>query len=668
MNRIIGVDFGTTNTVAVIGERNRLSYVPNPGPLPSLAVEDPNRGVIYYNPDGPAIPGNPIRNSKRTLLCEQEVITELEWYNDTPRLVPQLDATWEVNESIHTPEGWKRVRKNLSRNDNIADSDLHKAESAAISILRHLKDEINDHVGRRTPMDEDDIFVFSVPAMSFHYRPLLHSLAAKAGWPVNAHNFRIFPEPYAVLLAMTTERPDPGTYLVIDAGGGTTDWALVEVNSGKSGPHFKLLGTYRHDIAGRDVDEEIAKGLREPTSFGTLTDGDMRRLESEKIRLSMRGKGASAVLSLSEQQHTLTWNDIAKATTKVFDWPVRDGHEHFSGHKIDVVILAGGAAQSPGFHDLVSAYFGPNLIQPEPSISTHVCCHGLTIAQANNILSGLEQDISFVESSSQNMLTWIRAFEPLPADDSTHDKRFIFQGETRHIPLFFTHSGDNTPGGYLSVDSNDVTIRPVWTRMGLEFWYLSGETVTWKKGEFPYLHQGMPVAYENNHLKGQNVSGYGVVASFAGHPGLRSWTGDTDSVGVVVKSDPNSSVKVKVSTPNWRKLSVPLDDKIISSKDFPKYPSLPMSSLPFSQFQEVSLDWLPTDDLMRLPSPPASGSAISQANNTPTRFRLGNPVRTDMIHRLQLLKDRVTKLKELVTMSDKALHARESRHYAESEQ
>lgn len=649
MNRIIGVDFGTTNTAAVVRERNRLLYIPSSGPLPSLAVKDPIHGAMYCHPDDLATADNLILNSKRTLLTEQAIVTELEWYRDQPRLAPHVDTTWEVNDSIHTEEGWKRVRKNLSRDEEVTDAKLQEAEFGAISVLRQLKDEINDQVGRRTPIDDQDIFVFSVPAMSFHYRPLLHSLAIKAGWPVSAHNFRIFPEPYAVLLALTDEKPDVGTYLVVDVGGGTTDWALVAVDPGQDGPHFNLLGTYRHEIAGTNLDEVLAKGLVGPNNVPKLTGGDKRRLESEKIRLSLRGQGASAILSLLGQQHTLTWDELTTATSQVFDWPIRDGKEHFQGHNIDVVILAGGASQSPGFRELVSSYFEQPVIQANPAVSTHACSHGLTIAQSKDILSGLEQDVSFVEYRSQKFSTWLKAFDPLPPDVSTRDKRFIFQGENRHIPLFFTQNENHTPGGYLSVNNNDVTIRPVWTQMGLEFRYPSGEPVTWHKGEFPYLQRGMPVAYDHNHLHGQNVSGYGVVASFAGHDNLRSWTGDTDSIGVVVNSDPSSIVKVLVSTADWRKLSVPLDDHIISTKDFPKYPSTPMASLALSPFQEVSLDWVGMDE-SPLSSPSTSSLTASAANNIPTRLRLGSPVRSDVIHRLQSIEDQVNRLEALLQL------------------
>lgn len=453
MNRIIGVDFGTTNSVAVIRERNRLSYVRAREPLASLAINDPTRGVVYHNPDDPANPADLIRNSKLTLLADQEIVTTLEWQGDKPKLIHKTDPTWQVSDTIHGVEGWRRVRKNLSRDGRVKEGEVPLAEAGAISILMKLKDEINSNVGLGIPMDAEDMFIFAVPALTYHYRPLLHCIAQKAGWPVNAHNFRVFPEPYAVLLAMAEDHPQPGTYLVIDAGGGTTDWALVKVDLAQSGPSFELLGTHRHNFAGSDVDRKLANGLVGPASFDDLSPGDLWRIESEKIRLSKQGEGASGTIAFFGERHTLTWNDLVDATSEVFDWPISDGRDHFRHHDIDFVILAGGASQSPGFSEIAVKYFGSHVVLQDPNFLSHACCQGLTVAHGKGILSGLEQDVSFVEYPSQNRSTWLRSFEPLPPDLPTHDKRFVFQGESRRIPLFFFRMGIGLRADILPVRS-----------------------------------------------------------------------------------------------------------------------------------------------------------------------------------------------------------------------
>jgi hypothetical protein len=447
-----------------------------------------------------------------------------------------------------------------------------------------------------------------------------------------------------VLLDLAHDDPHPGTYLIIDAGGGTTDWALVRVAQESFGPHFQLLATYRQQAAGNQIDWQLAQQLLGASANGTLTAGDLHRIESEKIRVSVQDPGTSARIVLNGREHTLTWDHLVVATQQVFDPALADGREHFREQAIDAVMLTGGASQSPGFRDCAAKHFG-SLLAEVPSYAVYRCSRGLTIAHRLGILSGLEQAVSYVEIPSQVRTTWLNPFEPLSAEVSDHDQRFIFKGDQRHIPPFFEHNREWVPAGYLSVSEADVTIRPVWTGLGLEFHNSAGQPILWQNQPFPYLKKNMPVAYANNQLSGQSASGHGVVKRFTGsYQALDSWTGNMETVSVVLWCDAHATVKVKTSTSHWQHLSIPWHGNLLTPRDFPNYPATPMAPLELSAFTAEPLDGRGSlrepDEKTATEASPAFDSKVHPLPH----LRLGRSAKTGLAHRLRDLETRIEAL------------------------
>ncbi|MCY0899930.1 MAG: hypothetical protein OWU33_13575 [Firmicutes bacterium] len=595
MNRLIGVDFGTSNSLASIRfEDGSILAVPGEKPLPSIAARTSRGNIQFHDADSPPAE-NLIVHSKLRLVVEQKVTRTLEWVNEPAHLTPAYDPTnYESNAIEHSETGWRVVTRSEFLEPFLTPAARSEAKAATVAILRELKQLIDARLGLNAAMDTDDIIVFGVPARALQYRYLLKTLAQRAGWPLD-NNFRVFPEPFAALLALLEGDPKPGSYLVLDIGGGTSDWALVRVSrTAESRPEFALVDSLSHPTAGSHVDHEIALALLDPHTVDTLSPMDWRRLEEAKIRVSLHGSHDTRMgdtFILGGQRVTLDWALIARCAQRVFDRRVlAEGRAYFAEHAIDYVLVTGGGADTPGLRELAEHHFGPKLLQLEPGrASKPATAKGLILSQQQLVLSSVEHNLAFVEYPSQTVHAWVEAFAPLAPDSTLHTKYFQFQETPGHIPLLLADNEDWMPIGYLKVPDGATAITPIWDRRhGLTFINQRGESLEWIHEPYPFLRLHTPVRYQNNHLKNQSKDGVGVVTQFLK---VQSpvWVGSTEQLIAEVKSAPTASVKVQCDTQDWTWLDFGTK-RFLTQVDLHTLNAVPLATTPIPAFREIDRD------------------------------------------------------------------------------
>lgn len=144
---------------------------------------------------------------------------------------------------------------------------------ASARYLQHMHEAWSQTMGKKNSMEAQDL-VLTVPA-SFDEvaRELTLDAAKEAGLP----NVRLLEEPQAALYAWLAhhekdwgERLKPGSIiLVFDVGGGTTDFSLIAVQEGKSGPVIERIAVGDHLLLGGDnIDIALARNLEARVTGG----------------------------------------------------------------------------------------------------------------------------------------------------------------------------------------------------------------------------------------------------------------------------------------------------------------------------------------------------------------------------------------------------------------
>ncbi|MBC8497092.1 MAG: Hsp70 family protein [Anaerolineales bacterium] len=250
MNRIIGIDLGTTNSGAAIVRDGTPIMLPH-------GKERIIPSVVSYNEDGEWLVGTPARN-----------------------------------QYVLTPENTVRsIKRKMGSSDSVklADRKFSPPEISAL-ILRELKGIAERNLG-----EEVTDAVITVPAyFSDAARQATHSAGRMAGFNVR----RIINEPTAAALAYGLNRMEDQMVLVYDLGGGTFDVSLVELMGGIVEVRASHGDT---QLGGDDIDQLLAEDIA--TWFHGLHGVDLREGRRSWARLLRAAEMAKIQLS----SHPYTW-------------------------------------------------------------------------------------------------------------------------------------------------------------------------------------------------------------------------------------------------------------------------------------------------------------------------------------------------------------------------
>lgn len=311
MGRIIGIDLGTTNSLASYWANGECKLIPNAlGSFltPSVVSVDDD-GVVYVG----------------------EVARE--------RLITHPDRTASV---FKRSMGTDRLYQLGARS--------FRAEELSAFVLRKLKEDAEKHLGE--PIEEA---VVSVPA---YFGEQARRATRDAGRLAGLKVERIVNEPSAAALAcQTIKHQDSATMLVYDFGGGTLDVSLVECFE-----NIVEIVAVSGDaqLGGSDFDRLIAQRFCEKNDMQPLrqlpkstqqallraVEAAKRQLsQSKKTVIALQTETVSGAMELTEKELISMSGGILKRMAEPLRRVLRD-----SGRKpgqITQLVLVGGSTKMP---------------------------------------------------------------------------------------------------------------------------------------------------------------------------------------------------------------------------------------------------------------------------------------------------------------------------------
>lgn len=305
---VIGIDLGTTNSLACVCLDGRITLVPN-----SLGqVLTPSAVSVDENGE----------------ICVGAVARE--------RLIPHPSDT---------AASFKRYM-GTDRRFTLSGRSFTPQELSSF-VLRQLKEDAERMLG-----EEVTEAVISVPAyFNDHQRYATREAGRLAGLKVE----RLINEPSAAALAASRiSREEEGSYLVFDFGGGTLDVSIVDYFDNV----IEIIAVSGDNhLGGNDFDEVIARRFCRETGmvYEELEASQRASLLglAEKCKRDLTDqKEASLIFGSEDRTFTLTNMLLAESCQKIFDRitqvvqnALRDSKRTIQ--EIDEVVLVGGSAKMP---------------------------------------------------------------------------------------------------------------------------------------------------------------------------------------------------------------------------------------------------------------------------------------------------------------------------------
>lgn len=333
MSKVIGIDFGTTNTVVAF-------------------MKDNKQIQIIIDHDGKEIMPSVIakKDGESTLVGE---------------------SAKHNTQAFVKGDGVKEIKREIGKGKKILFNGrrMEASDIAAIILAKakgnaeiYFKEEVKDAV-------------ITVPAeFSDAQRKEIIEAAVKAGFNVK----KILNEPTAALLAYTQNKFANKKVLCYDFGGGTFDVSIANIDS--TGVEVIAVGGDR-ELGGKDIDETIKKlvinDLR--SSKGKILDeyGNHQvslAVEKAKIELTKNTFAAIAIQNLSTTTGSIPY--YKKITRGEFNNLIRFiinktikevkntlDSKNILQSEIDEVILVGGSSKMPIVRESLESLFGNKVVE-----------------------------------------------------------------------------------------------------------------------------------------------------------------------------------------------------------------------------------------------------------------------------------------------------------------
>ena len=442
MEKVIGIDLGTTNSCVAIVESGQPAVIPNRGgykTTPSMvAVTEAGKRLVGHIAKRQAI-----TNAENTVYAAKRLIGR-KWSS------PQVKNAVATS-SYRIVEGPHHDCRILLR-----DKEYGVSEISAM-VLQEMRVIAEDHLGESVTKA-----VITVPA---YFNDNQRQATKDAGEIAGLDVIRIINEPTAAALAYGYGRDVEKTVAVYDLGGGTFDISILEI-----APHgvFKVIATAGDTfLGGEDVDARIVDWLVQ--SFKEEHAIDLRQdrmalqrlkdaAEKAKCELSsvketevnlpfIISSGRNEALHLQRQLSRSTLEelslDLVERTIDICRQTLEDAR--LRKDEIDEILLVGGMTRMPKIQEAVQRFF-----EREPSKGVHpdecvavgaaiqgaalvddqqemilldVTPHALGIMTVGSLFEELIPQNTTVPTSRQKIFTTSR-------DNQTAVKILVMQGES----------------------------------------------------------------------------------------------------------------------------------------------------------------------------------------------------------------------------------------------
>jgi molecular chaperone DnaK len=354
MDKVIGIDLGTTNSCVAVVEGDTPVVIPNRGgykTTPSMvAVTEAGKRLVGHIAKRQAI-----TNAENTVFAVKRLIGR-KW-NSPPVVAAKESAPYRVVEGPHDD-----VRVELR-------DKVFSIPEVSAMILQEMKIVADDYIGE--PVDRA---VITVPAyFNDNQRQATRDAGAIAGLEV----IRIINEPTAAALAYGFGKKIDRLVAVFDLGGGTFDISILEIGANEV---FKVISTAGDTfLGGEDFDTRVMDWLVQ----GFLDDHnvDMRKdrmalqrlkdaAEKAKVELSSQGEteiNLPFIISVGQNealhlQRTLTRDtleelcaDLVQRTLDICQATLKEAD--LEKNEVEDVILVGGMTRMPAVQRGVAEFF-----------------------------------------------------------------------------------------------------------------------------------------------------------------------------------------------------------------------------------------------------------------------------------------------------------------------
>ncbi len=353
MERVIGIDLGTTNSCVAIHEEGGPQVIPNRGGYPTTP------SIVAFTEAGKRLVGH--------IAKRQAVTNSTNTIHSAKRLIGRRFDSDEVARTAETV-AYQLVEGSEGDVRIVAGNREYTVHEISAFVLGEMKKIAEDHLGQ-----EIQKCVITVPAyFGDGQRQATKNAGAIAGLEV----IRIINEPTAAALAYGFDRPGAQTIAVYDLGGGTFDISIMTVDSGV----YEVLATSGDTfLGGVDFDNRIIDYLAE--TFLGQHGIDLRQDKIALQRLKEAAENAKCELSfkrslevtlpfiaskdnvpihlqqeVNQKQLEDLVGDLVERTIRICKTAV--DNSSLGTDQIDEVVLVGGQTRMPLVQSKVEEYFG----------------------------------------------------------------------------------------------------------------------------------------------------------------------------------------------------------------------------------------------------------------------------------------------------------------------
>ncbi|HEX7666652.1 MAG TPA: molecular chaperone DnaK, partial [Polyangiaceae bacterium] len=384
MEKVIGIDLGTTNSC--------VAFVDNGTP-----VVIPNRGGYKTTPSMVAV----TEAGKRLVghIAKRQAITNAEnTVSAAKRLIGRKWTSPQVKNAVATSS--YRIVEGPHHDVRIALRDKdHSVPEISAMILQEMRVIAEDHLGGAVQKA-----VITVPA---YFNDNQRQATKDAGEIAGLDVIRIINEPTAAALSYGFGRNVEKTVAVYDFGGGTFDISILEI--GQNGV-FKVIATAGDTfLGGEDVDARIidwlVQNFREENGIDLRQDRmALQRLRdaAEKAKCDLSGvketevnlpfiisSGRNEALHLQRSLTRATLEELAgdlvERTIDICQQTLEDAR--LDKDEIEEVILVGGMTRMPKIQQAVAAFFEREPckgVHPDEVVALGAAIQGAALVATDN--------------------------------------------------------------------------------------------------------------------------------------------------------------------------------------------------------------------------------------------------------------------------------------------
>ncbi len=353
MAKIIGIDLGTTNSVAAVMSGGE------PIVIPSAEGERLVPSVVAMNKNGERLVGRVARN--QAITNPQNTIFSVKRFMGRKSDDPEVERTRKrVPYAVNAAENGD-VRVQLGEKD-------YSAPEVSAMILAKIKADAEAYLGETITQA-----VITVPA---YFNDAQRNATKDAGKIAGLEVLRIINEPTASSLAYGLDKKKNEVIVVYDLGGGTFDVSILDVGEGvfqvraTSGDTFlggddfdlrimdHLIETFKKDN-GIDLnnDRQALQRLKEASEKAKIELSTVMQTEINLPYLTADATGPKhLVMTMSRAKLEQITADLVDRTIAPVKQALADAG--LNAGNIDEIVLVGGMTRMPAIQDRVRAFFG----------------------------------------------------------------------------------------------------------------------------------------------------------------------------------------------------------------------------------------------------------------------------------------------------------------------